>query len=45
MEPCPHCSGIGRYIGRMGQLYHFICRSCGLGFNVNEGNLTNEETH
>ena len=32
-ENCPVCDGLGVLLGTLGNLNHYTCRDCGIGFN------------
>jgi transposase-like protein len=34
ISPCPICGGFGVYVGTLGNLAHFRCRSCGIPFFI-----------
>jgi transposase-like protein len=33
-ENCPVCDGPGALLGTLGNLNHYRCQNCGIGFNV-----------
>ena len=43
-DACPTCGGPGSYLGQLGNLHHFTCRNCGIGFNVKAEPVEAEET-
>ena len=32
-ENCPVCDGLGVFLGTLGNLHHYTCQDCGIGFN------------